>query len=307
MKMKKLLKGKKRIAVIGAGLTGVEVAHALATLGKKVTLLEYEEYILGAMLDGEMAERVQEYLSEEGIKLMVNARIREVRRKKILLEEGIVSHDLAVCCTGLEPEVTLAKDAGIKTGKGIIVDEYMRTSERNIYACGDCVETINLLTGEREVSMLGTNAVREAVVVAKNILGKGERFPPVVNAAVSRIGRKYIGSVGITKRKASDHKIRALSAEYTTTATAEYYPSNDKITSFLISDTRGRIIGCQIISDINITGRINLMSMAINMRMKIGELARMETCYNPASAPIFDPLTVTAEILERKIDSLKSK
>ncbi|MFP4423946.1 MAG: NAD(P)/FAD-dependent oxidoreductase [Candidatus Woesearchaeota archaeon] len=274
---------KGKSIVIGAGMIGVELADSLAQRGENVSLIEVKENILPGLLDKKMAGRLKEYLDFDIYEEM-----------PVKISENKVSDipfDNLFICTGMKPNIALAKECGIETDKAIVIDDYLQTSDEDIYACGDCTEVTEFYTGNKIVSGLGTTAVRQAKIIAKNILGGEEKFPPVMNNSVTKLRRVFVGSVGTTG---------SVSAEYAGPARAEYYPSDERIAVKLFCDRSGIVIGGQLIGT-EVVGRLDLIALAISKSMHVRELAELETCYNPASAPIFDPVSIAAQICMKKI------
>jgi NADH oxidase (H2O2-forming) len=301
----KILKQKGNLAIIGAGMIGMELAVSLAEKGNKVLVFETQEKILPNILDLDMSEKLKESLEIYKIKVFENCNIKEISCNKIVLDNGEVEFDNLFLCTGIKPDLSFLKGAEIKIDKGIVVNDSLETSDKDVYACGDCVESFEFNTNKKIFSQLGTTAVRQAKVVAKNILGEREKLANVLNNAISRLGKIYVGTVGITEKRAKEVGIKCVCAKYTGNVRAEYYPSKEKITIKLICNVKGEVIGGQIIGDGEVVGRLDLIALAIQKKVKIGEIAKLETCYNPASAPIFDPLTVCAEVCVKKLKLLK--
>lgn len=302
---KKIKNETKKTAIIGAGMIGLELAVSLANKNKQISILETQQNILPNLLDEDVAEILNEHLKNNNIKTYMNENIQEIKTNKIITTNNEISFDELIICTGVRANTDLAKNAELETNKGIIVNEHMQTSNKNIFACGDCVESYEFNSNEKIMSQLGTTAVRQAKTIAKNISGQKEKFPQVLNNTISKIGDLYVGAVGINKKRATELNKKIITAKYTSHTRSEYYPSNEKITIKLICDETGILIGGQIIGDSEVIGRLDLIALAIQKKIKTQELANLETCYNPASAPIFDPLTITAEICNKKLKFLR--
>lgn len=300
-KIKESLPNSKDLVLIGAGMIGVELAVSLVDKGRKVTIVEAYENILPNCLDEDMSKILEEYLNSRNVDVQTSAKIKSISKNEVCLDVGNILFNRLIVCTGVRSNIGLAKVAGLNVDKGIIVDEFLQTSDKNIFACGDCVESYEYNSGKKIFSQLGTTAVRQAKVIAKNVLGKQEKFSPVMNNTISKIGDFYVGSVGMTKTRAEKSGLKAISARYTGNVRAEYYPSKEIITIKLVCDESGILVGGQIIGHAEVAGRLDLLALAIQKRLNINELAKLETCYNPASAPIFDPITITAEICQKKL------
>lgn len=294
--------------IIGGGLIGVELAVSLARKKEKVTIIEAKESIFSSILDGDMAELLKGYLEKENIKIHENQAIRKISSKKIFLQDKEVSFDKLFFCTGIRADTALAKKARLDVDEAIIVDQSLQTSDKDIFACGDCVWSAEHNSGKKILSPLGTTAVRQAKTIAKNILSKTKtKFPHVMNNTVTKVGSIFVASVGLSVSRCRQLGIKAVSSSYTGDVRSEYYPSESRITIKLVCSEGGKVIGGQIIGEDEVVGRINTIALAIQKKLHIRDLAELETCYNPASAPIFDPLTIAAEICMKKLKFLQQR
>ncbi|MFW6286069.1 MAG: FAD-dependent oxidoreductase [Nanoarchaeota archaeon] len=301
------IKPKSKSVIIGAGLIGIELAISLSKKGEKVDLVESQENILSSIFDNDMSNKLQENIQNNNLKIHTNAIIKEIKKDKILLSDMEIKFDKLFLCTGVKSENKLAKKTKLDTNNGIIVNEYMQTSNKDIFACGDCVESIEFNTKDKIISALGTTAVRQAKIIAQNIIKKKNKFPAVMNNIVTKIDNIFIAIVGITTKKANERNIQHVCATYTGNVRAHYYSLKEKISIKLICNNKGIIIGGQIIGHNEVVGRINLIALAIQKKCHIKELIELETCYNPASSPIFDPISITAQICYKKLSFLNKK
>ncbi|RLF78192.1 NADH oxidase, partial [Thermococci archaeon] len=176
----------KKAVVIGAGLIGLEGAVAFRELGLEVVVVELLEHLLPTMLDKDMASIVQSHLEEKGIEFKFGVAVSEILGNPVegvKIGEEEIKADIVLVATGVRANVDLARKAGLEVNRGIVVNEYLRTSDPDIYAIGDCAEVFDAVTGNRILSQLGTTAVRMAKVAAENVFGKDVKFRPVFNTA----------------------------------------------------------------------------------------------------------------------------
>ncbi|MFT4309888.1 MAG: NAD(P)/FAD-dependent oxidoreductase [Candidatus Woesearchaeota archaeon] len=305
-KIHNIMENGKRIVIVGAGLIGTELAYSSIMRGLDVTLIEYDDIILGSMLDNQMSTRVKEYLENLGIKVLTNTKITRADDKRVYTESGSYDYDILALCHGLQPNIQLAVDAGITTGNGIIVDDHFRTSIDNIYAAGDCIEMKRLHHNNNDCMMLGSIAYQSAMIIAANLLGGNDKYSPVMGASITRIGDIIIGSTGITLREARSKQMKCASMIIEGSTRAGYYPESKRLIVMMISDLEYNLIGVQIIGGEDVAGRINMCSLAITHNIDIRVLSKVETVYNPASAPIHEPITVCARMLSRKIEVMRN-
>ncbi len=301
-----MMKGKpKDVTVIGAGLIGIEVAHALAEKSK-VTVIEAQDQALPSMLDADMAGYIEEEMEAKKIRFLRSSKVSKIGKGYVQVGEEKIRTDSVIMAAGFVPETSLAEDSGLKVGKGISVDDHMRTSKKDIYACGDCIEWKHAITGELFLSQLATTALEQARIASRSILGSKSSMKPILNTGISKAGDIFFGSLGITRSMAKEKGIECTSARYSSFNTAEYYAKDSRLIVKLIAGKDRKLIGAQLVSDQNIAGHLNMLSLIAGKGMLIDELMHIETCYNPASNPLHDPIRMCAEILDKKL-SMKNK
>lgn len=289
-----------KAVVVGAGLIGLETAYGLKKMGLDVTVTEMLPQIIPRSLDSDMARIVQDYMEKEGINTILGHPIEKITGKKkvekAVFGEEVVDADMIIMATGIRPQIKLAKMAGCEIGRwAILINEKMQTSVHNIYAVGDCVEVFDALTQQNTQSPLGTTAVRQGKIAAKNITGLKAEFKPVLNAMVSKIGNLEFGAVGSTKAGAIQNGIEAIAGKSRALTKARYYPGAKKIDVKMICSLEGKIMGCQIVAEERVAERIDTMSLAISLGVTCSQLASMEFSYAPPLSMVIDPIILAAE------------
>jgi len=149
-KFRKVIAGKKKVAILGAGLIGCEFANDLALGGYEVDVIDLAPQVLGRLLPEPAAKALQDKLSESGVRWHFSTTVQAVNRNGDTLEMKLanghsISCDVALSAVGLKPRLDLANAAGIKTGVGIQVNRHLETSSSNIYSLGDCAEVDGLV------------------------------------------------------------------------------------------------------------------------------------------------------------------
>ena len=296
--------------VVGAGLIGLETAYGLKEMGLNVIVTEMLPQIIPRSLDPDMASIVRQYMENEGLQVILGNPIEEIigdkRVEKAIIGEEVLNADMVIMATGIRPQIKLAKMAGCDIGRwAILVNEKMQTSVPNIYAVGDCVEVYDAITGQNTQSPLGTTAVRQGKIAAKNIVGMSAEFRPVLNAMVSKIGQLEFGAVGSTKSWAVHNGMEVITGKSKALTKARYYPGAKTIDVKMICTLNGRIIGCQIIAEERVAERIDTMSLAIAKDVTCSELAAMEFSYAPPVSMVIDPIILAAEDACWKLKRLK--
>ncbi|MEM2820204.1 MAG: FAD-dependent oxidoreductase [Candidatus Bathyarchaeia archaeon] len=302
------IKDSKSAVVIGAGLIGLELGVALLERGLKTTIVELLPQVLPAMLDKDMADLVQRELEKKGLRIITGRSVDEIvgddRVSGVSVAGENIPADMVVIATGVRGNVELAQKAGIELGetKLIKVNMRMETNIKDVYACGDCVESINLITKRPVVCQLGTTAVRQARVAGINAAGGYAIFPGVLGASVTRLFDMEIGAVGLTEAAAQRAGIEAVSMSLSGKTRAQYYPGAQPVrVKLIVEKETERIIGAQIIGGEGVAQRINAISFAILKEMSVRELAKAETCYAPPVSETWDPMILAAQALLRKL------
>ena len=311
IRLKKQAAGRWQTAVIvGGGFIGLEVAEELTRAGTDVYLYEKLDRLL-PFLDPEFSREVKERLQEHGVQVHLNADI-----DAILTEAGKVcgvslvtgekqQADFVVMSIGVLPASGLARQAGIETGLkgGIIVDDTMQTSDASIWACGDCVLTRHLITGEPVYIPLGTTANKQGKIAGENIAGKGSVFPGVLGSMVTKIFGLTIAATGLTMAQALQAGYDAASSVITKSDRASYYPGGQPNTICLIVDRQsGRLLGAQGIGSDSVAGRINVLATAITAKMTVSCISELDLVYAPPLAPVYDPILIAASQAEKKVE-----
>lgn len=206
----------KKAAVIGSGFIGVEVAIALRKRGYHVHIVELLDWILPRAFDHQPASLLKELLERNGIRVSVGERVNSIigdtKVTGISTDKQRIECDTVILATGIKPNVELARKAGLKIGKlgGIEVDDQMMSSTEDIYACGDCVETKDLVSGEEALNLLWHNAKQQAEIAADNCLRIDRKYRGSINITGIDIFGTQAVSIGITSANVSPEKVNRL-------------------------------------------------------------------------------------------------
>ncbi|MFP3984439.1 MAG: FAD-dependent oxidoreductase [Candidatus Bathyarchaeia archaeon] len=300
--------GAKNGIVIGAGLIGLETAIALKERGLHTTVIELLPQVLPAMLDQEMAKLVQEMLEQKGLKILTGKGVDEIigteKVTAVSVNDEQIPADIVVVATGVKANTELATKAGIALGEthAIKTSPKMETNIKDIYAAGDCAESINIVTKKPACPQLGTVAVRHGKVAGINAAGGYALFTGVLGSAVSQLFDTQIGVTGLTEFFAKKEGLETVTGTITSKTRADYYPGAKSIKVKLVVEKESqRIIGAQIIGGEEATQRINALSFAIQKHMTIRELAKVDTAYAPPLCETWEPMVLAAEIALMKL------
>ena len=294
--------------VVGAGLIGLETAEALAERGMQVTVVELCNQVLPGILDDEMANLLEQHINSKGIKVMTSCRVIGFagtgRVEQVITDQGEVSTDLVVLAIGARPNVDLARDAGLAIGEtgAIAVDDRLRTSDPAIYACGDCCETVNLVTGAPLNAPLGSTANKQGRVAGINATGGDATFAGVLGTAILKAFDFNAGKTGLTE-------VAARAAGYTVETVlsaspdrAHFYPAAQPIALKLVADaTTGRLLGLQAVGPGAVDKRLDAAATAITFRATVEQVSHLDLAYAPPFSAAMDNLIVAADILKNKL------
>jgi NADH oxidase (H2O2-forming) len=307
-KVDQALKTAKSAVIVGAGLIGLEVAVACLERGLKTTVVEFLPYVLPVLLDKGMADRVQKMLEEKGIRIILGKGAEEIlgtsKVTGVLVAGEEIPADVVVVATGVRANVELAKNAGVELGekRAIKTNLRMETNIKGVYAAGDCVETVNLVTRRPTMSQLGTTAVKQAKVAGTNAAGGYATFIGALGSWITRLFDIEIGGTGLTEFMAGRAGMQTVSGTIMSKTRADYFPGALPIRIKLIAEKETeKIVGAQIIGGEDIPQRINALSFAIQKEMTVRELAKAETCYAPPVCETWEPMVLAAEIVIRKL------
>ena len=299
------------ITIIGGGYIAVELVEGFVKNNKKVTLIERSQFVL-SMLDEDISALVQDYILEHSdnlVKIINNDIVKTISETgstlTISTEKGQeFCTDMVVVAAGVKPCTDIATEAGIKLGKtgAIKVNSRMETNIKDIYACGDCVEKINMISNTPVWVPLGSTANKEGRVCAINVSGGVEDFEGIMGSAVLRYMDLNISRTGLTEKDALKLGYDTVSVIITKRDKAGYMPEVKNITLKLVADRRShKILGAQAIGCGDADKRVNTVSIGLMRGITVEELIDVDLTYAPPFSTSIDILISAAQILKSKI------
>lgn len=301
--------------IVGGGLIGLEMSEALKERGLDVTVVEMMPNILPGLLDADMALHVEKHLREKGVKVVTGERVTALRGEagrvaEVVTDQQTLPAQLVLVSVGVRPSAQLAVDAGLAIGPhgGIIVDEYMRSSDPNIYAGGDCVENRHLLTGDWAYVPLGSTANKHGRVIGTNLAGGNDRFPGIVGTSIVKVFDITVGCTGLTMKEAESKKLAAVSCVVPATDRPHYYPGGKPVQIKLVVDVASRkVLGAQALGPGQVDKRIDVLATAIGMGATVEQVANLDLAYAPPYSEALDNVIVAANVLRNLLDDVTSK
>ncbi len=274
--------------MVGAGYIGVELAEAFAMNGKKVTLIDTESRILSKYFDKEFTDIAEETMKSKGITLALGETVtsfigNQNKIKKVKTNKGEYDADLAILCIGFRPSTGLFKDKLEMLPNGaIVVDEYMQTSKKDIFAAGDCCATIYNPTGARQYIPLATNAVRMGTLAALNIEKSTVKYLGTQGTSAIKIYDLNYAATGLTQNAAKFNNIDIKSVTIRENYRPEFMPDYEEVLLKVVFNAKTReILGAQILSKADLTQSANTLSLAIQKKLTIDELAFTDFFFQP--------------------------
>jgi NADPH-dependent 2,4-dienoyl-CoA reductase/sulfur reductase-like enzyme len=293
----------RRAVVVGAGYIGVEMAEALLNRGYEVTVLTRGEQPM-ATLDPDMGRLVHRAMDGLGIRTVVSAPVTKIltgpdgRVRAVATDADEYPADVVVLGTGVVPETSLARAAGLPLGEygGLLTDLAMRVrGHENIWAGGDCVEVLDLVSGRQRHVPLGTHANKHGQVIGANAGGGYATFPGVVGTAVSKVCDLEIARTGLRERDAREVGLRFVTVTVESTSRAGYYPGAAPMTVKMLAERRtGRLLGVQIVGREGAAKRVDIAAVALTAGMTVEGMTALDLGYAPPFSPVWDPVLVAA-------------
>lgn len=287
--LEKIIPKYTSAVIIGSGAIGIEMTLTLVARGYDKVYLLVRRGLSQSHLDGDMAEKLERVFRDNGVELIMPAKIESIAsnagKKHIRLSDREMEVDFVFMATGAKSNVELARKAGIEIGEtgGILVNEYLQTSDPDIYAAGDCVELWERITGSKTQHLMVTTADSTGTLAGRNLVsGNSTPYEGVLLNFIIEIFGHQVGTVGLTERFAREKGLDVVSITRSSPTSRPHL--GGKILHYkLIADRRaGTLIGAQVISEEMIRGTIGELILAIAEKIPLHRLALLETPYSPA-------------------------
>jgi len=297
------------IAVLGGGYVGVEMACMMRRAGHEVILVEMMDRLMPRSFDAEFSQLACNKLAEGGVAVTLGMKVeRAVSAQDGTVRELIsgsgrsIRADMIILALGVRPRLRLFKEASIETERdGVVVDEKMRTSAPDVYACGDCTRFRSFITGKVVAGNLATNGVFQGKVAGLNAVGKERRFAGFLNACATEIFGLCFGSVGLTEDEAAKTGMETLSGIGISRNAYPMFKHSCEVKVKLRFERRSRaVVGGQVVGTQGVAERVDLIALAIQQRLEADDLARLAHCAHPTQSgvPAHNPIVMAAEKIE---------
>jgi NADPH-dependent 2,4-dienoyl-CoA reductase/sulfur reductase-like enzyme len=303
------------INIIGSGYVGLELAHTLTEAGFKVRIIEMMNQVLPKSLDEDMVDPIIEELKSHGVEVVLGEKtvgFEETSNSvKVITEKGEYDGKYTIVGVGIRPNTSLAEKIGVKIGEtgAIWTDDHMRTSIKDIYAVGDAVETVNLVTGKRDWFPFAQVANKMGYVAGSNIGGREAVFPGATGTSTLKTFDLTIARTGLTESRARELGYNVIAAKLEASTKAHYVPGGKRFLLKVIADEdTGKLLGAQGVGrDESVFWRINVIAALLEKGGTVWDLFHTDIGYAPVLNPTWDALIIAARLLMRKLGEVPKK
>jgi NADPH-dependent 2,4-dienoyl-CoA reductase/sulfur reductase-like enzyme/rhodanese-related sulfurtransferase len=298
-------------AVIGGGYIGLEMAENLYLRGLEVTVLEKASHVIGS-LDFDTAVEVHNYIRSKGINLILGEAAEEITdspdgKTIIKTANREIKTDMIILSIGVTPDTALAEDCGLELApnNAVITNEHMQTSDKDIYAVGDCVMVKNLVTGEPAHIPLAGPANKQGRIAADNICGIKSVYKGSIGSAILKFFDLTVAACGINERAAKASGLDYDKVFLYALSHAGYYPGARNISmKVLFENKSGRILGAQLVGFKGVDKRCDVLSAAIRHGFTAYDLEELELCYAPPFSSAKDPVNMAGFVITNIIEGI---
>ena len=301
---------RTRCTVVGGGYVGVEIACMMRRGGHDVTLVEVMDRLLPNALDPEFCQLALDALLAGGVEVRPGTAIKDTVLtddsgvEQLVLSDGSrVRCGMVILAVGVKPRVDLFERAAIETKPdGVMVDDGMRTSAPDVYACGDCTRFASFITGKTIPGKLATNGIFQGKIAALNVLGGAHRFTGFLNACATEIFGTCFGCVGLGTHAMAKEGIETISATGISRNAYPMFGHSAEVRVKLTFHRRQRVlIGGQVAGTHGVAERIDLIALGIQQRLTAADLVKLAHCAHPlqSGVPAHNPIVMAAEKIER--------
>src|SRR5919199_947052 len=301
----------KEAAIVGGGYIGLEISESLVELGMEVSLVEFQERI-GGVYGPEISEKIEEHLEEKGVEVFTGAQVDalagndEGRVRAVRFGDEEITAELVIVAVGAKPEVTLAEEAGAEIGPSgaIQVDKHLKTGLPDVWAAGDCAESVHLVTGECGWEPLGDTANQMGRVAGTNA-ARGEdvlEFPGILNTGVFKVFDLGVAKTGLSEEEAEEASFEVVAATVESKSKAGYFPGAEPTFIKLVADgATGRLLGAEIVGG-NADKYVDICATAIWGKLSYPDLVNLDLAYAPPFGPTLSPVIGAASVLANEFE-----
>jgi CoA-disulfide reductase len=288
-----------KAVVIGGGFIGLEMAENLKEIGLEVSIVEMLDQVMNS-LDYEMAAMVHNHLRMKDINLYLKDGVAAIKKEgtdsTVVLQSGTkITADIIILAIGVRSMTGLARDAGLEIGKtgGIKVNEFLQTSDKNIYAIGDAIEVTDFVSGRPALIPLAGPANKQGRIVANNIVGQKDKYTATQGTSIVKVFELAVASTGNNEKQLKKNGIPYRVSYTSSNNHAGYYPgAKPMFIKIIFTPDEGRLLGAQIVGYEGVDKRIDVLATALRHKLTVFDLQELELSYAPPFGSAKDPVNM---------------
>jgi len=302
-----------KVVIIGMGYIALEMSEALRSRNIEVEMVKPRPVLLPWM-DDQLTEVVKQELEKNGVKLHLGHGVEEIvlqpqadsanGQLSVVCSGLKLDADMVITAIGVTPNSDFAGQAGLELGvnKSIATDRKMLTSNKNVYAAGDCADAYNIVTGKKTYVPLALRANRAGWAVADNVCGKEFELPGIAGTSVFKVFDLEVARTGLNIKESRENGFDAVEVQIKTRSRAHAHPGSSPIHLNMVADRKtGRLLGAQMVGKEGVAHRINAVAVALHSQMTVEQFVQCDLAYAPPFSPTWDPLLTTANQLLKSI------
>ena len=297
----------RKAVIIGMGYIALEMCEAFEKRGVKTSMVKPGPVFL-PWLARDLADIIYEKLIHKGVDFHSGYFIQKIEPTensvRVICENLILDADMVLVAMGVKPCSEMAKDAGLDLGisDSIAVDRHLKTSDKDIYAAGDCADAYHLVTDDKCWIPLALRANRAGWAVADNVCGNRTRLQGVAGTSVFKVFSLEVARSGLNFKEAEKAGFDPVENSVKTRSRAHGQPGSTPIHINMVADRKtGRLLGTQMVGKEGVAHRINAIAVALHNKMTVEDFSKTDLAYAPPFGPVWDPLLTAANQLNKKI------
>ncbi len=297
----------RKVIILGMGYIALEMSEALRSRDIEVDMIKPRSEFIPWM-DTEMAQVVKAEVESNGVNLYSGYKVEHIERSgdflKVVCNDLILEGDMVLAAIGVKPNSDIAAEADIELGPGksIAADSRLCTSDKDIYAAGDCADAIHVITGKKTWIPLALRANRGGWAVADNVCGGDVQLQGVVGTAVFKVFELQVARTGFNSKEALEADFDPVDVMIESQSRAHAHPGAVPIWVQMVGDKKsGRLLGVQMIGKEGVAHRINAPAVALHNLMTVEQLFQCDFAYAPPFGPVWDPVLTAANMLLKKM------
>ena len=297
----------EKVVIIGMGYIALEMAEALRARNIDVHMVKPRTVFL-PNFDDQLAAMVKEEVERNGVNLALGHTVSEIQKTgenlKVVCPDLTLEGQMVLVSIGVSPNSRMAEMAGIELGisKAIAVDRSLLTSNRDIYAAGDCADAYHVVTGKKTWVPLALWANRGGWAVADHVSGKDVSLQGIAGTAVFKVFDLQVAGTGLNAAEAFKAGFDPVAVTIKSRSRAHAHPGSKTISVHMVGDRKtGRLLGVQMVGHEGVAHRINAPAVALSAGLTVEAFSQCDLAYAPPFSPVWDPMLTAANQLLKKM------